>query len=225
MDFLSGKPMIFAPVETIPEILGKAHAALHRIEPESLIESLNEQGIDENQCRLDNRFNILQNIADELPWIYNGVDWLMENRPSESGRLAICHGDFHPLNILIQDDRVTGVLDWPGFLMGGYVFPPRVGFPQWIREMDWNVQVDVESAHLVLQQSTPTLVPLSVTVETALRRVHLTRLRQSGALAQPIARQAEAFAKDEKMEAHLVSSGSIQFCAPSAVPADALREA
>ena len=49
MDFLSGRPMITTPVETIPGILGKAHAALHRIDPESLIKSLNEQGIDENK--------------------------------------------------------------------------------------------------------------------------------------------------------------------------------
>ncbi len=33
MDFLSGKLMITAPVETIPGILGKAHVALHRIDP------------------------------------------------------------------------------------------------------------------------------------------------------------------------------------------------
>ena len=26
-------------------------------------------------------------------------------------------GDFHPLNILVRDGRVTGVLDWPGFLI------------------------------------------------------------------------------------------------------------
>ena len=41
----------------------------------------------------------------------------MENRPPEPERLAICHGDFHPLNILIQDGKVTGVLDWGGFLI------------------------------------------------------------------------------------------------------------
>jgi aminoglycoside phosphotransferase (APT) family kinase protein len=117
MDFLPGKLMASAPIETIPEMLGKTHAALHRIDPESVFKSLNEQGIDENKCRLNNRFDFLQNIAKELPWICDSVDWLMENRPSEPRRLAICHGDFHPLNILIQDGRVTGVLDWPGFLI------------------------------------------------------------------------------------------------------------
>ena len=67
--------------------------------------------------------------------------------------------------------------------------------------MDYNVQVDVESAHYVLQRSSPTLVPLSVTVETSLRRAYLPALRQSGPLAQLIARQAEAFARDEGIEA------------------------
>jgi aminoglycoside phosphotransferase (APT) family kinase protein len=117
MDFLRGKPMITAPLETVPRILGEAHAALHGIDPGTLIESLNEQGIDDNQYSLDNRFDSLHHMVKELPWISDGVDWLMGNRPSEARRPAICHGDFHPLNILIQEDTVTGVLDWPGFLI------------------------------------------------------------------------------------------------------------
>jgi inosine-uridine nucleoside N-ribohydrolase len=67
--------------------------------------------------------------------------------------------------------------------------------------MDWNVQVDVQSAQYVIQCSNPTLIPLSVTVETWLRRAYLDTLRQSGPLAQLIARQAEAFASDENLEA------------------------
>ena len=47
----------------------------------------------------------------------DGVLWLLENRPPEPERLSICHGDFHPLNILIKDGQVTGVLDWPGFIV------------------------------------------------------------------------------------------------------------
>lgn len=87
------------------------------------------------------------------------------------------------------------------FLMGGYVYPIRPGFPQWGNEMDWNIQVDVKSARHVLRHANPTLVPLSVTVETALRRSQLDRLRQAGgALGQLIARQAEAFAVDEQNE-------------------------
>ena len=67
--------------------------------------------------------------------------------------------------------------------------------------MDYNVQVDAQSAHLVFQSSSPTLVPLSVTVETWLRRAYLPALRRAGPLARLIARQAEAFAEDENNEA------------------------
>ena len=67
--------------------------------------------------------------------------------------------------------------------------------------MDWNVQVDVHSAHTVLRCARPILVPLSVTVETSLRRAYLDTLRRAGPLAQLIARQAEAFAREWHNEA------------------------
>jgi aminoglycoside phosphotransferase (APT) family kinase protein len=43
--------------------------------------------------------------------------WLVEHRPAEDARPVICHGDFHPLNILVEAGRVTGVLDWPNALV------------------------------------------------------------------------------------------------------------
>ena len=116
MDFLPGKPMI-SQAETVPQVLGKTHAALHSIDPEPLIQSLRERGIDKNTYRLSRRFDWLKDRADKLLWIRDGADWLIENRPPEPERLVVCHGDFHPLNILVQDGKVTGVLDWPGFLI------------------------------------------------------------------------------------------------------------
>ena len=43
--------------------------------------------------------------------------WHRERRPPEPGRRAICHGDFHPQNILSEGGVVTGVLDWPNALV------------------------------------------------------------------------------------------------------------
>ena len=104
-------------------------------------------------------------------------------------------------NLYLLEQAHPGILAQARlFLMGGYLYPPRPGFPQWGNEMDFNIQVDVKSAQYVLAHSNPTLIPLSVTVETALRRAYLEDLRQAGALGQLIARQAEAFALDEKME-------------------------
>jgi inosine-uridine nucleoside N-ribohydrolase len=105
-------------------------------------------------------------------------------------------------NLALLERRAPGILRRARlYLMGGYVFPPREGFPPWGHDMDWNVQVDVQSAHMVLQRANPTLVPMSVTVETSLRRAYLATLKQSGPLLQLIARQAEAFARDENIAA------------------------
>ena len=121
-------------------------------------------------------------------------------RSIERGAIVAAIGPF--TNLALLEKRSPGILRRARLvLMGGYVFPPRPGFPAWGTDMDFNVQVDVESAYYVMQRSDPTLVPLSVTVETSLRRAYLPALRRSGPLARLIARQAEVFARDEGIEA------------------------
>jgi purine nucleosidase len=117
----------------------------------------------------------------------------------DQGATVIAIGPF--TNLYLLDLQYPGILTEANlFLMGGYVYPIRPGFPQWGNEMDWNIQVDVKSAKHVIEHSNPTLIPLSVTVETALRRAYLDDLRKSGALGQLLAQQAEAFAMDEQNE-------------------------
>jgi purine nucleosidase len=121
-------------------------------------------------------------------------------RSIEQGATIVAIGPY--TNLALLEKRSPGILRRARlYLMGGYVFPPREGFPPWGNEIDFNVQIDVQSAHHVIEHSSPTFVPLAVTVETSLRRAHLARLRQAGSLAQLIARQAEAFARDENYEA------------------------
>ena len=46
-----------------------------------------------------------------------GLGWLRANRPALEGPPVVCHGDFHPQNILVDGRReITGVLDWPNVL-------------------------------------------------------------------------------------------------------------
>ncbi len=117
----------------------------------------------------------------------------------EQGATLIGIGPYTNLNLL--ELQYPGILKQAKlFLMGGYVYPPRPGFPNWGNDMDFNIQVDVKSARHVIENSDPTLIPLSVTVETSLRRAYLDDLRKSGPLGQLIARQAAAFAVDEKNE-------------------------
>ena len=117
----------------------------------------------------------------------------------EQGAAVIAIGPLTNLRLL--EEQSPGIL-WQAelFVMGGYVYPPRPGFPAWGNDMDFNLQVDVRSARHVLQASHPTLIPLSVTAETSLRRVYLDDLSRAGALGELIARQARVFALDEKLE-------------------------
>lgn len=119
----------------------------------------------------------------------------------EQGATLIGIGPF--TNFYLLDLQHPGILTHADlFLMGGYVYPPRPGYPPWMNEYDFNVQVDVRSANHLLQRTTPTLTTLSVTAETALRRAHLDRLRrEGGVLGALIARQAEEFTLDEQMAA------------------------
>ena len=132
--------------------------------------------------------------------VENAIQLLKKSIEQKATIIAI--GPFTNLNLL--------ELQYPGilmgaklFLMGGYIYPIRAGFPQWGNEMDWNIQVDVKSAKHVIENSNPTLIPLSVTVETALRRKHLDDLRKSGTLGELIAKQAQAYAIDEQNETTL----------------------
>jgi aminoglycoside phosphotransferase (APT) family kinase protein len=45
-----------------------------------------------------------------------GLAWLRAQREAPARR-AVCHGDFHPLNLMIAEGRVSAVLDWSHALL------------------------------------------------------------------------------------------------------------
>lgn len=57
-----------------------------------------------------------------IGWLKPAVRWIHQNKPTR-GRRVLCHGDFHPLNDLVNDGRVSGVLDWPAC---------RILEPEWV---------------------------------------------------------------------------------------------
>jgi purine nucleosidase len=137
-----------------------------------------------------------------IPPVLTSLDQALSllERSIEQGAIIVAVGAL--TNLALLEKRSPGILRRAKlYLMGGYVFPPREGFPQWGNEIDFNLQIDVQSAYYVIEHSSPTFVPLAVTVETSLRRANLPRLRQAGPVARLIARQAEAFATYENYEA------------------------
>ena len=117
----------------------------------------------------------------------------------EQQALVVGIGPF--TNLALLEERQPGILRRARlYLMGGKVHPAPAGFPDWPPEMDYNVQADPSAARNVLASAShPTLVPIEVTVQTALSRAQLGRLRDAGPLGALLARQAEAYAADREL--------------------------
>jgi purine nucleosidase len=121
-------------------------------------------------------------------------------RSVERGAVVAGVGPYTNLRLL--EERRPGALRGGRlFLVGGQPFPPPDGFPRWPDADDYNVQLDAHSSRRVLERCDPTLVPLAMTAQTYLRRADLARLEAAGALGRLIARQAAAFADDERLAA------------------------
>ena len=118
MQFLPGELMSHAPIETIPAMLCRIHLALHRLDPTPVVESLREQGEIFSPHRAEEELAAISAYARKYPTLKPIMDWMSDHLPPPPPRLSICHGDFHPLNIVVQDGEVTGVIDWPEFMVG-----------------------------------------------------------------------------------------------------------
>ncbi len=56
-------------------------------------------------------------VRSSLLGLVPALGWLRANRPTLEGPAVVCHGDFHPQNLLVNDRlEITGVLDWPNVL-------------------------------------------------------------------------------------------------------------
>jgi inosine-uridine nucleoside N-ribohydrolase len=120
-------------------------------------------------------------------------------RSIEAGARVVAIGPY--TNLALLEEVYPGLLARADlYLMGGHLYPAPAGFPRWDHEMDWNVQFDVTSARYLLAQYSPTVIPIEVTAQTALRRAFLPALRTSGPLGRLLARQAEAFAEEYRYE-------------------------
>jgi inosine-uridine nucleoside N-ribohydrolase len=116
----------------------------------------------------------------------------MLKRGIEDGAIVIGIGPY--TNLALLDRRYPGILQQADvYLVGGYVSPPRPTRSLWGNDVDYNVQMDIGAAQHLLTNCRPTLVPLHVTVETALRHAQLPRLAAANPVSALIARQALAF--------------------------------
>jgi inosine-uridine nucleoside N-ribohydrolase len=135
----------------------------------------------------------------------------------EAGAVVAGIGQWTNLSLL--ETRRPGILRRARLvLMGGHLRPAPKGFTAWGSADDYNVQLDVAAARHVLTAASPILVPLEITVQTALRRAHLPELRRAGPLGALIAHQAQVFGEDWRAAGAATAGGR-----GAGLPADTLN--
>ena len=136
MKRLPGRPMLQAPtfaamlaqavrlLTAYPQVLAQYQVRLHALDPGPLLRAIeaeelptagpSEAGISRRSATLDGQLEQLTHRIERLSLeqFRPALQWLLDNRPSDPARPVICHGDFHPINILMADGVVTGVIDW-----------------------------------------------------------------------------------------------------------------
>lgn len=142
-----------------------------------------------------------ENWPEPIPSHPNPIDetLLLLKHSIEEGAILVGIG---PLtNFMLLDKKYPGILKQANlFLMCGYIYNIPPEYPQFTKEDDWNIQVDVAASKYVLEHSHPTLITLTVSAQTALRRSYLPRLAKAGRVGELIVRQAELFARTEQFE-------------------------
>ncbi|MEX1022932.1 MAG: phosphotransferase, partial [Dehalococcoidia bacterium] len=91
----------------LPRLLAEAHAAIHA-GAAAVIEAL----VSPSAVRPLRPAGLLARTVEAGPLLPEVVAWLAAHEPPSSPEV-VCHGDYHPMNVLVDGGRVAGVIDWP----------------------------------------------------------------------------------------------------------------
>jgi aminoglycoside phosphotransferase (APT) family kinase protein len=124
MERATGRPLLDDHLRGVSATLADAQARLHALDPEPLLRALDDEGraagggFDRGAIGYEGHLAALDGRIHRagLPGLGPGLRWLRDRRPA-GGPTVICHGDFHPQNLLVEGGRVTAVLDWPNALV------------------------------------------------------------------------------------------------------------
>lgn len=133
MDLAPGAPLLTdldgtAALAQLPRILRRlpgqlatTMAAVHHIDPTPIVDRVRVDAPDV-AFTIDDLWPHLRAGATgaERPDLLRALDQLAERRPPQDGAV-LCHGDFHPLNLLADDTRIT-LIDWTGALVAPPAF-------------------------------------------------------------------------------------------------------
>ena len=99
-------------VRRVASQLSVASVQLHDLDPQPVIDALDEAGVDVASLGVTGRINEIRAAADRsLAGFDELLNWLDRGRPSLTPAV-VCHGDIHPFNMLMTADDSFNVLDW-----------------------------------------------------------------------------------------------------------------
>jgi aminoglycoside phosphotransferase (APT) family kinase protein len=103
-----------AIIRDITDAWVDAQIRLHALDPAPLLAAVAAGGLDSTGVTFDGQLTRLASTVEQFSFdgLKPALGWLLVHQPSASLRPAVCHGDFHPLNILGENGKVTGVIDW-----------------------------------------------------------------------------------------------------------------
>ena len=50
--------------------------------------------------------------------LMEGMEWVKANRLDDSCSPCLCHGDFHPGNLMVREGRIVAIIDWANAIIG-----------------------------------------------------------------------------------------------------------
>jgi aminoglycoside phosphotransferase (APT) family kinase protein len=120
MERRPGRPPMGARALGMGGRLVDLQAQLHALDPAPVLRALAESGLDPDGLTFGGYLAALDAGIRRLglDGLRPAMAWLLEHRPAQIGRPVLCHGDFHPQNLLVDGKAVTAVLDWPNAVIG-----------------------------------------------------------------------------------------------------------
>ena len=121
MERLPGRPLLAMRRLGMAGVLVRAQRRLHSLDAAPVLKALEaavpgasaEHTVSGQLAQYERRV-----ARAALLGLAPALGWLRANRPTVEGPAVVCHGDFHPQNLLVDERReVTGVLDWPNTLI------------------------------------------------------------------------------------------------------------
>jgi aminoglycoside phosphotransferase (APT) family kinase protein len=87
---------------------------LHDLPAEPVLRAVADSGLDQRAVTFEGQRARLTAAIEtaNLTGLVPVLSWLQANQPASPRHATICHGDFHPLNIMADAGAVTGVIDW-----------------------------------------------------------------------------------------------------------------